>query len=602
MRSFGPSRNINIKRGFPRLNKPVGPWSSPSRRRQEPWHIFLYVSQRLKVASTKLLHFARHYHLHYAALLILISLCMLQAALLAINGARSDSPIIGLHFHGQNITRYNRQQITVLAHAAIHDAEKHPVSLRLDNNILGTITPRQLGARYTTKDVVNGIYSFGRDSSVWESLLTQDKVLFQFAAYRLGYPDINQQLTTQYLTILDKVGDRPPLNASLSLKKNSLSIKKERPGLSIDIPHALTKLQNYDLSIDGQTLQLPSHTLSPSITKKDIAKLWAPINRIVDKPVVVQAGQFTTRLETADLINCLRVIKSSDPRQPAQSIPTLTFDSGDIDRVAARIVYKIDADPQPRIVQGNTVVVAGKDGAMIDGTETKISLLTLLLSRMYQLPQGNRPLVLPRFTVKTVSLPKTPQTNLFEGQLAAYKNNQPVVTFSFSGVPNSTYTPAILDALVKNRVSGLFLLTGRNVVTYPDIAKQISKSGQRLGLSTYSYHDVSGLSLDKLTREINNSRDVIAQATGMSVNIFQAPYNHLTSAQISQINQLGYEVLPGTLDALDWANIPEPVIVKEVSDRVQPGSIIMFHALNHTTSDVIPAIVAALHQKGYEVN
>lgn len=602
MKSSPSRRNINIKQGFPRLTKTGGPWRKPTHTGYSSWNLYASIWRHFKTLLVKLLRFVRHYHLHYAALIALICLSVLQVTLLVINGARSNSPIIGLHFHGENITRFNRHQVTILANAAILDAEKHPVSLNLNNTTVGKITARQLGARYTTNDVVNGIYSFGRDASPRKSMLTQDKVLFQATAYRLGFPNINQRLTTQYLNILNRVRSRSPVNASLQLNNNDLSIKKEQLGYAIDIPKAITKLQNYDASVDGQTLVLPIQKVPASITRKDISKVSGTIHQVIDKPVVIEAGNKTLNLGPADLINCLQVIKSSNPRQPDQSIPTLTFVSGNIDRVAAKIVHKVNADPLPRIMQGVTVITPGHDGMMIDGTETKVSLLTLLISRMNQLSNGDKPLILHPFPVTTVTLPKTTQTNLYAGQIAAYKNNQPAVTFSFSGVPNSTYTRAILNALVKKHVSAIFMLTGRNVVTYPDIVKEISSKGQRLGLTTYSYHDISSLSPDKLTSELDKSKAVIAQASGTNASIFQAPYNRITSAQISQAQQRGYETLPGTLDALDWANIPEAVIVKEVADRVKPGSVILFHAVNHTTADVIPAIVTALHQKGYTIN
>lgn len=601
MRQSISGRGLGIRRGLPMLSKSSGPRLT-RRFQSESWHVFSLTWRHIKRLLTKVWRVVKHYHLHYATLIALAFLAVLQILLLVVNNARSNSPILGLHFHGKNITRYNRGQVSLLAQNAISDLGSKPVNLSMDGKVVGKITPRQLGARYSLNSVVDNIYSYGRHTSLWQSIITQDKVLFGMQAFRLGFPDINKQLTSEYLKVVDQVGDRSPVNAGFELNHDQLSIKKEQPGINIAQAKALVSLQNYDASLDGPTLKLPTQTVPANITKKDVGKLTDAVHQIIDKPVTVQVGNQTLSISKADLLSCLTVTQASDPRQPHKTVPTLTYASSNLDRVVAKIIRQFDKDPVPKVVQGQNTVVAGADGQMADGIQTKINLLTLLISRQNDMDSAHAPLRLNLFPVSTVTLPKTVDANYFNGQLAAYKNGKPAVTFSFSGVPNATYTSAIIDALSSNHISGIFMLTGRNVATYPDITKTLVSKGQRLGLSTYSYQDISSLANDKLKTSLDQTKAMLNQVSGQSPNIVQAPYNHLTASQTTYLSQNGYQVLPATLDSLDWANLPNTVIVKEVVDRVKPGSVIMFHALNHATAEVLPILVNTLKQRGYVIN
>lgn len=59
--------------------------------------------------------------------------------------------------------------------------------------------------------------------------------------------------------------------------------------------------------------------------------------------------------------------------------------------------------------------------------------------------------------------------------------------------------------------------------------------------------------------------------------------------------------LPTRSDSLDWKGIPAGQITRRVLDRVQPGSIVLFHNAAEHTPEALPAILESLLNDGYRI-
>ena len=53
------------------------------------------------------------------------------------------------------------------------------------------------------------------------------------------------------------------------------------------------------------------------------------------------------------------------------------------------------------------------------------------------------------------------------------------------------------------------------------------------------------------------------------------------------------------VDSLDWKDLEAPEIVKRVTEKVQPGSIVLFHNAALHTPEALPTILETLIQDGY---
>jgi len=55
------------------------------------------------------------------------------------------------------------------------------------------------------------------------------------------------------------------------------------------------------------------------------------------------------------------------------------------------------------------------------------------------------------------------------------------------------------------------------------------------------------------------------------------------------------------VDSLDWKDLSASEITKRVTERVQPGSIVLFHNAALNTPDALPGIIETLLQDGYKI-
>ena len=54
-------------------------------------------------------------------------------------------------------------------------------------------------------------------------------------------------------------------------------------------------------------------------------------------------------------------------------------------------------------------------------------------------------------------------------------------------------------------------------------------------------------------------------------------------------------------DSLDWKNLSAAEITKRVTERVKPGSIVLFHNAALHTPEALPSIIEKLQGDGYNI-
>ena len=70
---------------------------------------------------------------------------------------------------------------------------------------------------------------------------------------------------------------------------------------------------------------------------------------------------------------------------------------------------------------------------------------------------------------------------------------------------------------------------------------------------------------------------------------------------LKRCRSLGIEPIQWSVDSLDWKGLSASEIQSRVLDRVQPGSIVLFHNAAEHTPEALPGILAALQRDGYTV-
>ncbi|WP_433747229.1 polysaccharide deacetylase family protein [Falsibacillus pallidus] len=188
----------------------------------------------------------------------------------------------------------------------------------------------------------------------------------------------------------------------------------------------------------------------------------------------------------------------------------------------------------------------------------------------------------------------------FGGLTDHVDTNQKVVALTFDDGPTEN-VDEILPLLDQYNAKATFFLIGREMKQNPAEAKKIAQAGHQIGNHTYSHNRMIFKSPGYIRDEIEKTDKLIREA-GYKGEIDVRPPNG------KKIVGLPYYLWKHDRDTIMW-NIEPDTYFTKVSDKldyveenIQPGSIILIHAMYDHTGDeirVIEGILDDLSNEGY---
>jgi len=179
--------------------------------------------------------------------------------------------------------------------------------------------------------------------------------------------------------------------------------------------------------------------------------------------------------------------------------------------------------------------------------------------------------------------------------------DQPYIAMTFDDGPSSANTPRLLEILKQRNIKATFFLIGQNAASNPDIVRQILADGHEVGNHSWTHPQLSKLSDDRVTTEINKTQDAIKEASGFTPTLLRPPYGAITARQREWIeSQFGLSIILWSVDPFDWKRPGASVITQRILSQVRPGAIILSHDIHNQTVDAMPATLDGLLAKGYK--
>jgi len=173
------------------------------------------------------------------------------------------------------------------------------------------------------------------------------------------------------------------------------------------------------------------------------------------------------------------------------------------------------------------------------------------------------------------------------------------VVLTFDDGPDPNYTPRILDILKKEKVPGSFFVVGSMVEKHIPILRRIYDEGYEIGNHTFFHPDISEISLQRVSLELNATRKLIESVTGHSTVLFRAPFNADAEPQtlaeiipVAQSRKENYINIGEFIDPHDWEpGVSADSIVARTIKQAQNGSMILLHdAGGDTREETIKAL------------
>ena len=178
----------------------------------------------------------------------------------------------------------------------------------------------------------------------------------------------------------------------------------------------------------------------------------------------------------------------------------------------------------------------------------------------------------------------------------------PYLAMTFDDGPSAEYTPRLLDLLKARHLKATFFLIGQNVQAHPELVRRIIAEGHEVGNHTWDHPQLSKLSDERATDEIEKTQDAIRTACGVTPVLLRPPYGALNKPEHVWIPQrLKLNVIYWSVDTLDWKHPGAATITQRVLAGARPGAIILQHDIHGQTIDAMAAALDGLIAKGYHL-
>ena len=101
--------------------------------------------------------------------------------------------------------------------------------------------------------------------------------------------------------------------------------------------------------------------------------------------------------------------------------------------------------------------------------------------------------------------------------------------------------------------------------------------------------------------DLNACNDKIEAVTGVRPTLFRPPYGEYDDHVISTVRGMGIQPIQWDVDSLDWKDYDAATITQRVTEKVGPGSIVLFHNAALHTPEALPGILEYLLGQGYSI-
>ena len=208
-------------------------------------------------------------------------------------------------------------------------------------------------------------------------------------------------------------------------------------------------------------------------------------------------------------------------------------------------------------------------------------------------------------TFPYTSLSGAAQEQIFEVERGPSRSGQIALTFDAGGEADSFSD--LIAALSRAHIESTFFVTGKWAQQNPEGAAEIWKHGHEIGNHTWSHLDLTREPDATVRDEIKRAEVFLTDLCGKNPRpLWRAPFGARNARVLSIAHSLGYRSIYWTLDSLDSVDPPKSAqfLIDRITNRSTEqldGAIILMHVGVPSTAEALPAIIANLQSRGFQL-
>ena len=191
------------------------------------------------------------------------------------------------------------------------------------------------------------------------------------------------------------------------------------------------------------------------------------------------------------------------------------------------------------------------------------------------------------------------------------KNPENVVYLTFDDGPDPTWTVQILDILERYQAGATFYVIGYNVVSHPEIVREIASRKQTISVHGFNHLDLSGAGYTFFYYEIHDTETAIMDALQGDQTLIQQfgrcmrpPYGKKSQLLSANAAAMNYEISMWNIDTKDWSGLSPEEILAHFTSALEPQKVILMHDGGLDRTNTVKALELILHEllmQGYTV-
>jgi chitin deacetylase len=185
------------------------------------------------------------------------------------------------------------------------------------------------------------------------------------------------------------------------------------------------------------------------------------------------------------------------------------------------------------------------------------------------------------------------------------ETSQKVVALTFDDGPTPDKTDEILRILREENVKATFFVTGAELAQYPEGGRKIVADGHELGNHAYNHDRMILVTPGYVRQQIEDTDKLIRDAGYTGEITFRPPFGKKLFALPRYLQQHNRKTITWDIEPDSFPEVAATSdgIVRYVTERARPGSIILLHVMypsRKTSLEAVRGIIAKLRQEGYK--
>lgn len=180
------------------------------------------------------------------------------------------------------------------------------------------------------------------------------------------------------------------------------------------------------------------------------------------------------------------------------------------------------------------------------------------------------------------------------------KGNKKIVLLTIDDGPSSQAIQ-MMKILEAHKIKAIFFINGMHDKANPGVIEEEAKAGFPIGNHTWSHINLlKTKNTDLVNKEINSNIDLITKKSLIAPRFFRSPYGVSSTYSRDLVKKDNMISMNWSDAAKDWEKTAknQDVFIKNVTDGLHPGSIILIHEHPWSLAN-LDAMITTIEQKGY---